>query len=274
MAKLVPPWLSTTHERYFPQEPLAQILGLQDLGDSARQAGENLSRVVVHEVGSQLGGLMNTLGMFLDLSTEGDQFIQIPKKMLRLLHAYTKEIAGSVYLLSGFLNNEEELSLQGLQDHIEKRFNSSSNSKSEVMVSILDDQGQTIVTNTTLLTYILNTIINNALYYVGSKREADFEPRVQVKLRLVKARSNNEANLQLQIADNADPIPLESRDRIFDRGVSGRDSTGLGLWMVSKFVKFLGGQVAVDHNYVSQDSNFTKMFSVEIPVKLTRSSLG
>jgi GAF domain-containing protein len=56
--------------------------------------------------------------------------------------------------------------------------------------------------------------------------------------------SHNDAGwIEVAITDNGPGIPQEIQERIFNPGVSGKNSLGLGLWLVETFIEQFGGRI-------------------------------
>ena len=55
--------------------------------------------------------------------------------------------------------------------------------------------------------------------------------------------NSDEGWIEVTIADNGPGIPEEIRERIFSPAVSGKNSLGIGLWLVETFIEQFGGRI-------------------------------
>jgi len=88
-----------------------------------------------------------------------------------------------------------------------------------------------------LLPELFANLVENALKHSGGSR-------------VVIEASETEAGVAVTVADDGMGIPPGERDRIFEKGHSGRDSngSGLGMHLVSRLVSQYGGEITVDES--------------------------
>jgi len=103
----------------------------------------------------------------------------------------------------------------------------------------------------------LSNLVSNALE-ACRPRESGTEPRILVAGRLEGTR------LLIQISDNGEGIPVEVKDKLFNKFYStkGARGTGLGLAITRKVIEEHGGSISVE----SQQGKGTAFF-IEIPLK-------
>lgn len=116
------------------------------------------------------------------------------------------------------------------------------NPSAEIKINI-DDKVKLIHTDKFALHTILINLIENALKYSPEIK------RVQIQFKAV------DNDLLLEVSDQGMGIPKEEKDRIFDKFyrlgaeiTRTTKGTGLGLFIISKMVKALGGNIAVKDN--------------------------
>nr|MBS0037041.1 HAMP domain-containing histidine kinase [Saprospiraceae bacterium] len=112
----------------------------------------------------------------------------------------------------------------------------------EIQINI-DDSVKLIHTDKFALHTILNNLIENALKY---------SPGIKRVLIQFKAADND---LLIEVGDQGVGIPKEEKERVFDKFyrlgaeiTRTTKGTGLGLFIISKMVKALGGNIAVKDN--------------------------
>ena len=91
----------------------------------------------------------------------------------------------------------------------------------------------------------LTNLVSNAIKYADPARG---DAWVEVRGRLESASESRDARVVIEVADNGPGVPVEQRDRLFERyfragaTVTGVEGTGLGLSIVRETVHSLGGR--------------------------------
>ena len=127
----------------------------------------------------------------------------------------------------------------------------------------------TIVTDPDRLSQVLMNLVDNALKYGHEGGSVLVEARVDDGLEAGPGGDNGAtqaSSLVISVADDGPGIPAEELDKIFEefqRGGHGADrktkGAGLGLAIVSRLVRLLGGSVSVDST-VGEGSTFHLRF--------------
>ncbi|WP_121742966.1 histidine kinase N-terminal 7TM domain-containing protein [Natronorubrum halophilum] len=119
-------------------------------------------------------------------------------------------------------------------------------------VFTLEDPPDIEVTADRALASAVSNVLRNAVLH--NDKEI---PRVDISVDVDGDR------VSVRIADNGPGIPPEMRERIFERGVKGKQSggTGLGLHLVQTFMTWYDGSIEVEDN----DPTGT-VFTIELPV--------
>lgn len=128
-------------------------------------------------------------------------------------------------------------------------------------VQIAQEKGLTLLTDPVLIMIILENLIENALLFRRKKR-------VKVELSL----QNQDDQYELKIRDNGIGIPKDQQNKIFEmffRGSEKSYGNGLGLYLVSKAVKKLNGNIVLE----STENEFTT-FTIVFPHKLVDKDHG
>lgn len=131
--------------------------------------------------------------------------------------------------------------------------------KNKFSIEIDSDIPDYLIGDPTKLSQILLNLINNALKFTH-------EGKVTVTSKLV-SRENNLASIYFEVKDSGIGIPEEKLETVFDSFSQGSvginrkyGGTGLGLTIVKKLVRILGGEIKLE-SVVNKGSSF----SFELP---------
>ncbi len=132
-------------------------------------------------------------------------------------------------------------------------------------------QSLSCVYDSDLVEKILTNLLSNALKYGGEN------VCVQVKFATIcEENADGMSSLNLTIIDNGPGIPTEDQPFVFNRfyrngdntlAKSGITGTGIGLYLVKKYVEVLGGSITLHHN--ENEANGC-VFSITIPVTIEK----
>jgi signal transduction histidine kinase len=100
------------------------------------------------------------------------------------------------------------------------------------------------------LQFVLDNLVDNALHW--TKDQSTRRLAIEVRER--------PSTLQIRVTDNGCGMAPEQHERIFDAGVSGRESGGTahgyGLYRSREIMARFGGRIAVEHSAPGQGSTF------------------
>lgn len=111
-----------------------------------------------------------------------------------------------------------------------------------------------------LLECALSNLVRNALQ-TGKKK-----CRVKISARA------HEGRVEIDTADNGPGVPVEIRERLFERGISGKkrgSGSGLGLWLSRSLLEAYGGQISLIDTGAGGST-----FRISIPAAPSRSRDG
>ena len=159
--------------------------------------------------------------------------------------------------------DKREYFLQQLFYEIVMPFKAYSESQGiEFVYSIDETENNSLIINTdkNRLESILENLISNAIKYTTKGG--------QVCVKIVSDRTY----LHITVADTGRGISEQDLPHIFDRyycAVNSKDGTGIGLYLVKRYVKMLEGNISVDSN-VGKGTSFT----IDLPVEYRSPSLN
>lgn len=111
---------------------------------------------------------------------------------------------------------------------------------------IVDDALPDVEVNAAAVELCLMNFVSNALKYSDDKRTDGW---VRVSGRMIFATADAPGHVVVEVRDNGRGVPLDQRDRLFERffragaeTVTGVEGTGLGLSIVRETVESLGGE--------------------------------
>lgn len=100
------------------------------------------------------------------------------------------------------------------------------------------EEGLFVLAPPSWLGRIAGNLVDNALRHM---------PEGGVLSVVVRREDRDRPGVHLCVADTGDGVPPEERERIFEKGVTGRSGgRGIGLFVVHRFAVVLGGQVHCD----------------------------
>jgi signal transduction histidine kinase len=124
-----------------------------------------------------------------------------------------------------------------------------------VSVSLAGDASDVSVRANQFLGTVLRNVLINAVDHNDTDTpsiEIDVHPLVagdtDVKTTTIEGDAEQEY-VWVDIADNGPGIPAETRASVMEKAYSGdADGTGIGLYLVNKFMKQYGGEVRIENN--------------------------
>lgn len=107
---------------------------------------------------------------------------------------------------------------------------------------------------------IIGNLLDNAIHAIMINKETlkfdNIEPTIEVYM------SKNNSELVIEVADYGCGISDDIREKIFDRGVTTKESTehGIGLYLVDKYIRKAKGNITIEEN-----TPYGTIFSLFIP---------
>jgi len=112
------------------------------------------------------------------------------------------------------------------------------NTNNAVTIEIINNVGESIASDRTLLNHVIVNLMENGIIFRGEKN-----PFVTCVFY------SDKGQLVIQVTDNGNGISPEERERIFDmfyRGSEKSIGNGLGLFMVKKALEILEGSITIE----------------------------
>jgi signal transduction histidine kinase len=122
-----------------------------------------------------------------------------------------------------------------------------------VQFQVFTSSDKTIITDGELLSAAVSNMIENAVMYRATEKDATVKISVE----------RHNGTLQIMVRDNGSGIDIEIADKIFNmffRGTQRSNGAGLGLYIAKEAIKRLQGEIQV-----TTDDDTT--FIISIPVK-------
>lgn len=119
-----------------------------------------------------------------------------------------------------------------------------------------DFKAKTVQTDRFLLKVALSNVLSNAVKY--QRRYSDHKPEIRIQ----SSQANGQS--RIEIADNGEGIPSDSKEKIFEmfyRGTTSSPGSGLGLYIAREAMERLKGTIKVDSTY-----GRGSVFIVEFPL--------
>ena len=221
--------------------------------------------------------LKNPLNNILSFGTIIEEEPEIPKKEIKRIGRHIKIISLQMFKLIDNLITSSGIEMQELELHMEsvdivqtassvlsqydavsKRKSIRTNLKSEAPAIF-------VMTDRNIITQVLDNLISNALKF------SPYDRNVWV---CISANAKENDRVSIEIRDEGPGIDEEDRIRLFTRfsklsarPTGNESSTGLGLYIVKKFVDALNGEILC----ISEKRKGTK-FIVQIPVNCEKLS--
>ncbi|MEP3686286.1 MAG: ATP-binding protein [Sulfitobacter dubius] len=245
----------------------AEIIAARDEALDAYQEKSRFFAMMSHEMRTPLNGVISALQLLLDdrLDDEQKRYLDAAMTSGEILLGHINDVlaierseAGTyeqvrqacdmTTLMAGIINTMEPLAEAG-------------GTRLHLDLTKLDDKS--IVTDPRAIQQVLVNLLSNAI---------KFSPGGDVTLRGWFAKADAGEEFLLQVEDDGSGIPADDIDRIFEDFVSldsryerRTGGTGLGLGIVRRLVKRLGGEITCEST-VGEGTSFALRLPVELAV--------
>lgn len=108
----------------------------------------------------------------------------------------------------------------------------------------------------------IHSVISNAADALISNSQNRGNKKLELEIKLTK----NKKNIELIITDNGKLLSKKDSKNIFQFGISGKGTSGFGLWRAKQVFQSIGGNVSIDE---SQLPNI-KQFTITLPASETQ----
>ena len=157
---------------------------------------------------------------------------------------YLTRIEGAVEQMSGMISDilyEDQHTLLSTQSLLGVALSQSSVSDYALYIRVDNQVPEALVSaNRILFPRALVNLMQNSAQAIPEGREPE------IWLRVIRKEEPDGNKIIFTVSDNGKGIKEETRREIWDKGVSGRKSSGLGLAFVSSVVEKMDGEIRVD----------------------------
>lgn len=236
---------------------------------TAKEKAEAMNRVknifftnMSHELRTPFVGIMG-FAELLSLTLTDSEAKEMADGILRTARRM-KDTLTKILNLSKLEFNEIELVLQKIDikeivSTTYEHFIPAANEKNLLLKTSIDIESSIMETDETILTEILNNLVNNAIIYTNEG---------SVEISAGKKIIDNKDLLVLKVTDTGIGIPKEKQEIIWEefRQVSegstrSYQGTGLGLSIVKKYTELIGGKI-----YLESEEGKGSTFTLELPI--------
>ncbi|UTW64163.1 hybrid sensor histidine kinase/response regulator [bacterium SCSIO 12741] len=228
---------------------------LDQKNEELKKAFHEMDRLVfstAHDITGPLSNILGLVNLIRIDKDRTDEYLDLINSMAKKMQLLAKDV------LSFHRNKRTELNvsktpLRRMVNSTIKDYAFLENAQ-RLNYEVEIDQDVDFYTDRTRLRFILNNLLSNAIKYQDLSKEEN-----QVKI----VGEVNENELTLKISDNGIGIEKETLPKIFDiyyRASDKSTGSGIGLYIVSEAVDFLGGKIDVES---LPDSGTT--FTVKLP---------
>lgn len=213
---------------------------------AGEKAKAELLAVMSHEMRTPLNGMLGTMELLKDtkLSAKQQQYHRIMETSGRLLLHHVNDVLDIVRVDSGkAVIKPRPVDLATLITDIVESQTPVSHAGGNVLRAVLPDDGRTVIEGDPVrLRQILLNLVGNALKFT---RNGDVCIEVE--------RMDDAKLIEFRVTDTGIGIREEDRERIFEDFVTldssyarAANGTGLGLGIVRRWVRTMGGEVGVE----------------------------
>ncbi len=224
---------------------------LNEKNEELKKAFHEMDRLVFSTAHDITGPLSNILGLVNLIRIDKgrtDEYLDLINSMAKKMQLLAKDV------LSFHRNKRTELHitktpLKRVINSTIKEYAFLENAQ-RLSFNIQVDQEVDFFTDRTRLRFILNNLVSNAIKYQDLSKETN-------EVKIIGKVSKD--HLDLIVSDNGIGIEKETLPKIFDiyyRASDKSTGSGIGLYIVSEAVDFLGGEIDV-HSVPNQGTNFT-----------------
>jgi signal transduction histidine kinase len=196
-----------------------------------------LNQLTRHDIRNDITlvvGRARELGEYVEPRGDGllEEIVQSSNHILQL----TRTVGDVVESVVG---DERALSAVGLGTVVETEVKKAEQLYDAVEISVVTDLPETEVRANELLSSVFGNLLSNAVFYNDKET-----PVIEI------AVEEDDDRVTARVADNGPGIPAQRRERIFEEGEQGAESTGMGigLSLVDRLITRYGGDIWIEGN--------------------------
>ena len=243
-----------------------ELIRSKQVAEEASKLKSSLLANMSHELRTPLNGILGFSQLLRDEISDGDHLDMLEKIMQsgkRLMNTLNSVLTITELENNNYLISKSEIDLAISCKELKTLYiKQALNKNLEFKLDIKDDT-LSIITDESLLTKIISSIIENAIKYTQHG---------EIKIELTRSiESDGEKYAVINVIDTGIGIREEDQVIIFGEFKqlsegSRRDfeGLGLGLTLANKMVKLIGGSISVQSEF-GKGSKFTLMLPIEIP---------
>lgn len=242
----------------------AALKTAKEAAEAANQAKSEFLANMSHELRTPLNailGFTQLMGYDTTLDPDNQRYIKIVSRSGEHLLALINDILEMSKIEAGRASlKETRFDLHRLLDNLQKMLQLRAQSKGlQLIFDRASDVPQYVKTDESKLRQVLINLLGNAIKFTQ-------DGKAILKVAVGESAGKN-LNLIFDIEDTGEGIATDEMENLFKAfsqtksGLKSQQGTGLGLPISQKFVKLMGGQIAVQ-SQVGQGSRFT--FKIQV----------
>lgn len=228
--------------------------------DDLHKEKEDLIKIAAHDIKNPAGTIKNLVGLLesFDLTNKEQQeihhgLINISNRIVSIVDEVVESIKKSKGL---FELNISENNFNTVVENIVLRYKATAKIKSINLTSTIDTTIPNFPFDKIKIEEVVENLINNAIKFTPINCSVDVLTKKESKF------------VVLEVKDNGPGLTVEEAKKAFSKEIKlsntptgGESSTGLGLWIVRKFVEYHKGRV-----WIKSKKGFGSTFAFKIPI--------
>jgi len=236
------------------------IESIENLEELHKQK-EELIAIASHDIKNPAGTIKNLVGLLETFDLTNQEQIEIHQSLINISNrivTIVNEVSITVKRSKGTFDlNLSKNNLNVIVDLILKRYDGVATNKSIELTSKIDSSIPDILFDKNKIDEVIENLLNNALKFAPPKSSVKIITRKETEF------------VVFEVIDNGPGLTAEEAKMAFEKEVKlsnsptgNENSTGLGLWIVRKFVEKHNGKV-----WIKSKKGVGSTFAFKIPIK-------